>query len=61
MAPPDLNRMVTLEDAADLVAMSTRTLRRKIQSGDLTAHKFGRLWRIAEKDLLAFIEQHRKS
>lgn len=61
MTPLDLNRMMTLEEAADFVALSGRTLRRKIKDGDLMAHKFGRLWRISEKDLRAFIEQHRKS
>ncbi|MBB5045264.1 helix-turn-helix domain-containing protein [Shinella fusca] len=61
MAPLDPNRMMTLEQAADFLLISTRTLRRKIKSGELAAHKFGRLWRIAERDLLAFIEQHRKS
>jgi DNA binding domain, excisionase family len=60
MTPLDLNRMLTLEEAADFVALSTRTLRRKIKAGELVAHRFGRIWRIAEKDLLDFIGQHRK-
>lgn len=59
MALLDLNRMMTLPEAADYVALSTRTLRRKIKDGELTAHKFGRVWRIAEKDLRAFIHAHR--
>lgn len=60
MVPPDLNRLMTLQEAAVFLAMSTRTLRRKIKSGELTARQFGRLWRITEADLLAFIDDHRK-
>lgn len=55
------NRMMTLEEAADFLAVSTRTLRRRIAAGELIAHRFGRVWRVAEKDLLAFIDSHRKS
>lgn len=61
MAALDRNRMLTLEEAAGFLSLSTRTLRREIKSRKLVAHKFGRLWRIAEKDLLAFIEGHRNS
>lgn len=60
MTPLDLNRMMTLEEAADFVALSTRTLRRKIKAGDLVAYRFGRLWRIAYEDLVAFLDSHRK-
>lgn len=60
MAPLDHNHMMTLNEAADFLALSTRTVRRKITDGELVAHRFGRIWRIAEKDLLTFIEGHRK-
>lgn len=53
-------RMLTLEQAADFLALSTRTIRRKIKDGELTAHKFGRLWRISETDLLSFLDDHKK-
>lgn len=59
MTPPNRSPMLTLADAADFVGVSTRTLRRKIQAGELTAHRFGRLLRISEADLTAFLEEHR--
>lgn len=59
MAATDLNRMMTLPEAADYVALSTRTIRRQIKDGKLAAHKFGRVWRISEKDLQDFIHSHR--
>ncbi|WP_266019672.1 helix-turn-helix domain-containing protein [Brucella intermedia] len=56
----DRHRLLTLEQAADFLALSTRTVRRKIKDGELTAHKFGRLWRISEADLLAFLNRHKQ-
>lgn len=59
MMPLNHSRMLTLAEAADFIGVSTRTLRRKIQTGELTAHRFGRLLRISEADLTAFLEEHR--
>lgn len=52
-------RMLTIEEAARLVSLSERTLRRRIKAGDLTAHLFGRCWRISRADLLDFVRRHR--
>ena len=60
MTQIDRHRMLTLGEAADFLALSTRTVRRKIRDGELTAHKFGRLWRISEADLVAFLDSHKQ-
>lgn len=61
MAMVDISRLMTLQEAADFLALSTRTLRRKIKSGDLPARQFGRVWRISEDDLQTFIDSHKTS
>jgi excisionase family DNA binding protein len=52
-------KFYTIDDIADLLGVSTRTVRRAIERGELIAHKLGRAVRIAEADLKAFIAQHR--
>ncbi len=49
--------MMKLDDAADFMRVSTRTVTRLIKSGDLTAHKVGRQWRIARTDLQDFLNR----
>ena len=49
----------TVEQIADLLAVSTRSVRRWIAAGELLAHKFGRQVRISEVDLRAFVEWRR--
>ncbi len=41
----------TIRDIAERWQCSERQVRRVIQKGDLSAHKFGRLVRISEADL----------
>lgn len=52
--------MLTLEQAADLLHVSTRTIRRFIKAQDLPAHKIGRQWRIARRDLEEHLRRHRR-
>jgi excisionase family DNA binding protein len=52
-------RFFTVAEAAEAVDVSTRTVRRWIKSGELAAHYFGAVVRIAESDLKAFIARHR--
>ncbi len=49
----------TVAQVADLLAVSTRSVRRWITAKDLLAHKFGRQVRISEIDLRAFVERRR--
>ena len=52
-------RFFTVAAVAEILGVSTRTVRRWIKSGDLVAHHFGAAVRIAESDLKAFIARQR--
>ena len=52
-------RFYKIEDVADLLDVSTRTVRRWIDAGPLKVHRFGRSVRIAEADLRGFVATHR--
>ena len=49
----------TIAEVAERLRVSTRTVRRWIEAGDLVAHRFGGIVRIAETDLRAFLALHR--
>lgn len=57
---PATSRLLTLEETADLLRVSTRTLRRAIASQELAAHKIRRQWRIARIDVESYLRRHRK-
>ena len=49
----------TIAEVAERLRVVTRTVHRWIKSGDLVAHRRGRVVRIAESDLKAFLARHR--
>ena len=51
----------SVTETAKLLKVSPRTVRRWIEKGDLTVHRFGRQIRIADSDLVTFIGQCRDS
>ena len=55
----NIGKFYCIDEVAELLGVSTRTVRRSIERKDLIAHKIGRAVRIAEPDLKAFIAQHR--
>jgi excisionase family DNA binding protein len=57
----DQNKFHTLNEVADLLEVSTRTVRRAIDRNELVAHYFGSAVRISESDLKAFVDQHRRA
>ena len=57
----NIDRMLTIVDVADLLQISSKTVRRWILTGDLVGHQIGRQWRITEDDLRAFIRLRRQS
>ena len=59
MSSRTITRFYTVAQVAELLAVSTRSVRRWIAAGELLAHKFGRRVRIAEVDLHGFLHQHR--
>jgi excisionase family DNA binding protein len=61
----DLPKFLTLETAAEIISaagapVSKEYIRRKIIDGELKASKIGRGWKIAEADLLAWLEEAKK-
>jgi excisionase family DNA binding protein len=62
-ATPDhaLPALLTIEQTAKHLQVSTKTVRRLIDAGDLIAHRFGRGYRISESDLHTFIRMRREA
>jgi excisionase family DNA binding protein len=54
-----VTRLHTIDEAAELLNMSPRTVRRLIESGALPVHRFGRLVRIADADLVVLLAASR--
>jgi len=54
-------RLLTLSEAAQLLHISTRTLHRMIQNGDLPALKVGGQWRVRESQLQRWVEHREHS
>jgi excisionase family DNA binding protein len=52
-------KFYTIEDVAESLGVSTRTVRRWINSGALVAHRFGHLTRVSEADFAAFLAAKR--
>ncbi len=55
----NIGKFYCIDEVAELLDVSTRTVRRSIERKGLIAHKIGRAVRIAEPDLKAFIARHR--
>lgn len=54
-----VTRLRTIDEAAELLNVSPRTVRRLIESRALPVHRLGRLVRIADADLAAFLAASR--
>lgn len=50
-------RLLTLNEAAELLQVSTRTLQRMIYSGEMPALKVGGQWRVREAQLRQWVEE----
>ncbi len=50
----DSDKLLTIEEAAKILRVSTRSIVRYIESGRLVASKIG-VWRIKQSDLNAFL------
>lgn len=50
--------MLTLHEVADLLKVKESTVRGWIHDGSLRAAKFGRDWRVAQKDLETYVNAH---
>lgn len=54
-----LIKLLTIDEAAELFNASPRTVRRFIEAGALPVHRLGRLVRISEADIAAFLAAKR--
>ena len=52
-------RLFSVPEAADQLGISEKSVRRAIDRGDLVKHRIGRLVRISEQDLAAFVALRR--
>lgn len=55
------HRLLTIQDVADILQVSQRSVRRWIDAGDLVAHRIGRQWRVGQGDLETFIKLRRQA
>jgi len=56
----ELTNFHTVNEVADALGVSARSVRRWIKRGDLIAHHFGTAVRVADSDHKAFIERRRR-
>jgi excisionase family DNA binding protein len=52
----DTEKLLTLEEVAEVLRVSTRSVNRYIEAGKLKASKIG-VWRIKQSDLDRFLEE----
>jgi excisionase family DNA binding protein len=55
-----LSPLLTITQVADHLKVNPRTVRRAIEKGELHAHQVGKLPRISEEDLAAFLSARRR-
>jgi excisionase family DNA binding protein len=58
---PRVQQFISVNQVAEICQVSTKTVRRWIQLGELLAHRFGRQLRIAPADLETFVKLRRKT
>ncbi len=58
-SPLDHLQLRTIESIAGLCQVSTRTVRRWIDHGELVAYRLGRQLRVSERDLELFLRERR--
>ena len=54
-----LPRLLTVPQAADALSMCERTIWRWIEAGEIETYRLGRAVRIAEDELVRFLEKRR--
>lgn len=51
---------LSISEVAERIGVSTKTISRAIQAGELRSHRVGRLVRIAEEDAASFLAARRR-
>ena len=57
--PPPLPRLLTVQEVADALKVCDRTIWRWIKAGEIETYRLGRAVRIAEDELIRFLERRR--
>jgi excisionase family DNA binding protein len=55
-----LPHLLSVSELAEYLGVSSKTITRRIQRGEIRAHRFGQLLRISDEDALAYIGAHRR-
>jgi excisionase family DNA binding protein len=55
-----LPRLYSIKEAAPLIGVCSKTIRRWINRGELHVHRLGRQIRISEEDLIAYLANRRR-
>ena len=55
-----MERLLSIEDVADILGLEYKTINRLIKTGDLPAARIGRVYRISRADLEAYIERQKQ-
>jgi excisionase family DNA binding protein len=56
-----ITKLLTIDEVAEVLNVSPRTVRRLIDEGALPVHRLGRLVRISDDDLAAFLAANRSA
>jgi len=59
IASNSIQPLLTIAQTAEHLQVSTKSVRRWIESGELVAHRIGRQLRISSSDLQAFVRMRR--
>lgn len=51
-------KVYTPEEAAQILKLSTRTIREYLRTGKITGAKIGKEWRITEEQIREFLDRH---
>jgi excisionase family DNA binding protein len=57
---PRLPQLLAVDDVAEQLKVSTKTVRRWIERGELRVHHLGRQLRVADEDVAAFLNARRR-
>jgi excisionase family DNA binding protein len=47
--------LLTIQEAASLLRLSPAALRKRVERGQVPAHRFGRSWRVRRRDLIPIL------
>lgn len=60
LKPASAPVLYTIAETGEILKLSTKQIRRLISANIIPAYKIGQQWRVAEKDLQAFLAVRRK-